>query len=239
MSTQALSDIPTNRIPAEAFDELRSTRLAIAERLICRLPAGTRQSAAARIHAMVADLQADLGLAPGTAADLTIASPALTPVSGDAVHADFIVIEVDGGAVSSPLLPAVDGAPFAPEFLSGSYRTELYKGLSATTRRGLDERAGEVLGPLVLEVMIELLHEELAIVAGGARPVLACRGRASEAPIRTHFEPLGYEVVYLPHIDDVAVDAQGPAPSVPAEEHRLAITLLNEAVSRARQAQLV
>lgn len=239
MSTQALSDIPTNRISAEAFDDLRSTRLAIAERLICRLPAGTRQSAAARIHAMVADLQADLGMTANAALDLTLASAAPHGVAHGSLHADFIVVDTGSGASSAPLAPASDGTLFAPEYLSGSYRTELYKGLSTATRQGLDERAGEVLGPLVLEVMIELLHEELAIVAGAARPVLACRGRASEAPVRAHFEPLGYEVVYFPHADDGAADSQSADIHPSAEEHRRALARLNEAVSRARQAQLV
>lgn len=318
---------PVNRVSRDALDALRSTRLALTERILCRLPAGTRNAAAPRVHGFVQSLQTDLNTrlrevrewdlehgipaAAKTADDLTLANatswavfePELTLLPQDPqrfagkrkvaaetlsdigaddprwealraqIHADVFFISINWGSAKTgePVSPRsyrfgtdflnfhehaphrndknalltkfsrflhhftdADGVveEFSAPQLSGGYLTDLYKGIPTPTQDVLETVLGSEHRSVVLEVMLELLHEELSILAGPVRPVLACLGRAAEGPVRQHFEPLGYEVLYIPHYS-------GAANHVPLAERREAFSRLDAAVSRAKAEQRV
>lgn len=269
---------PVNRVSQDALDELRSTRLSLTERLLCRLPAGTRNAAAARVHALVQglhvgatggrlrerpDQHAAPSDAPGelTVNDLTLAhttswavpppsSQPAPPAAGetapqqrvtverfsdasvgsehwdalrDELHADVFFISINGQH---------EAADWAGTQRASGYLTDLYKGISVPTQDAIVERLGAEHCGLVLDVMLELLHEELAILRGPVKPVLACLSREVEAPIREHFAPLGYEVVYVP-------SSSAATGAVPLDERRAAFARIDEALARAVSEPLI
>ena len=269
---------PINRVSQDALEQLRSTRLSLTERLLCRLPAGTRNAAAARVHALVQGLHAaaagarprvDHGELPSpngtpsemTVNDLTLAhttswavpSPRhqLPPhAAGDVAAQQHITVErfsdaptdtgqwdaLRDGLHADVFFISINGeyetADWADTQVASGYLTDLYKGISVPTQDAIVERLGAEHCGLVLDVMLELLHEELAILRGPLKPVLACLSRDVEAPIREHFAPLGYEVVYVP-------SSSAATGAVPLHERRAAFARIDEALARAKNEPFV
>lgn len=93
---------------------------------------------------------------------------------------------------------------FCAEHLWGGHLTDLYKGIPTPNQADLSARLGKQHRRVLLDIMLHLLEEELGILRGPVKPVLACLGRSVEGPVRAHFEPLGYEVRYVPHYSGAA-----------------------------------
>lgn len=100
---------------------------------------------------------------------------------------------------------------FCAEHLWGGYLTDLYKGIPTPDQRGLDVGLTRDQRRVLRDVMLQILEEELRILSGPVKPVLACIGRKVEGPVRRHFEMQGYTVVYLPHYSGSANGVQLPA----------------------------
>ena len=228
MSTTEPPSRPSNRVSADAFAALRDTRLALAERLLCRVPAGTRNEAAFGIHALVTQLhersadqhagspvataglpalsdsahwalwEAELRALPLNSDDFASPDPAAVALR-DRLHADIVLVDVHAAVTGLGRLAATTANDSAAALsavrhhLDGAYLTSFYKGVP--TPAAAAELLAPEHAPLLADVMVELLHEELGILAGSVRPVLVCLGAELLAPLRSHFAPLGYEVL--------------------------------------------
>lgn len=237
MQQQHPLEPPINSVSAEALDELRETRLDLTERLLCRLPAGTRHAEAARVHSFVQTLLAHLG-DESRASDTDLTANAVDSLAYGSrweacdgkLHAD--VIFVHGSGIHRPATDdaaAIDALSdeLSPGRLGGGYLTALYKGVPDSSQGELAALLGSDHPGLLLDVMLELLHEEIAVLRGPIRPVIACPGEGVDASVRPHFEPLGYRVVHIPQAGD------GASP-IAAAERASARELFTAALSHTR-----
>lgn len=118
---------------------------------------------------------------------------------------------------------------FCAQHLWGGYFTDLYKGIPTPTQAQLATLLGTENKQVVLQIMLELLEEELEIVEGPAKPVLACIGGSVLGPVRGHFAPKGYEVLSVPHWS-------GANARTPIDTFRAAFEKLDVAVAGAKAA---
>jgi len=112
--------------------------------------------------------------------------------------------------------------------LWGGYLTDIYKGIPTSNQNDLAELIDNTESAAVmLDVMYDLLDEELKILQGPMKPVLACLGRKAEHLVRTRYEPLGFTVRYVPH--------PGGRANVSHEERAKEFIELDQAVAQAKQ----